>query len=288
MAENNIQCCFCGPVRQCASFLSAVLRNIEKIGSHVFQNQYAIVVFYDQSTDASLQQLQTYKKQIQESLNIQMHLIVNPAPTLLSPYRTHRIAAARNACLALIKTTYPKCPYFIMMDFDDPNSKPCDPNKLLKYFDANKLLNQWDALSFQTAPHYYDIWALSIPPFSFSYNHLPNNNKHHLIIRRFMDKKLANTKQLVPCISAFNGFAIYKTAAFQNCRYSGDIRESVKQSKKHWIEQHKAVTNSPRLVFPDYGHIKGKHEDCEHRPFHMQAIKKHGAKIRISPEILFI
>ena len=28
-------------------------------------------------------------------------------------------------------------------------------------------------------------------------------------------------------------------------------------------------------------------EDCEHRAFHMEAINKNGARIRISPEILF-
>ncbi len=220
-----------------------------------------------------------------------MHIIINYATTL-SPYRTHRIATARNACLTLMKKEYGECPYFIMMDFDDPNSKPCQyPEKLMKYFDTTKLLNQWDALSFQTTPHYYDIWALSIPPFSFSYNHLPNNDTYYYNIQNIMDKKLLNTKQLVPCISAFNGFAIYKTAVFNDCQYSGDIRDSVKQSRQtngDWIEQHKHVAYASTLVFLDYGNVKGKYEDCEHRPFHMQAIQKHGAKIRISPEILFI
>ena len=28
-------------------------------------------------------------------------------------------------------------------------------------------------------------------------------------------------------------------------------------------------------------------EDCEHRSFHMQAINQNGARIRISPEIVF-
>ena len=42
-----------------------------------------------------------------------------------------------------------------------------------------------------------------------------------------------------------------------------------------------------KIVFKDYGHVKGKYEDCEHRAFHVEAINKNGARIRISPEIVF-
>ena len=290
--NNSIQCCFCGPVRNCAAFLPAVMRNIQKLGSQLFRNQYAVVIFYDKSSDTSLSVLKTWKIKLEREFGVPMHLFINPA-TMLSPYRTHRIAAARNKCLDIIKKNYAveTCPYFIMMDFDDPNSKPCWPERLQKYFDPSKpLLDKWDALSFQTAPHYYDIWALSIAPFSFSYNHVLGNDVFYGIIQKYMDKKLAKTKGLVSCISAFNGFAIYKTAVFLSCRYSGDIRTSVQLSKSiqpKWIEEHKRATRSRQLEFRDYGHVKGAHEDCEHRPFHMQAIQKKRARIKISPEIVF-
>jgi hypothetical protein len=289
----NIQCCFCGPVRNCAPFLPAVMRNIQKMGSQLFHDQYAIILFYDKSSDISLSILKTWKIKLKKEVGVLMHLYINPATTL-SPYRTHRISAARNKCLDILKNNYSTttCPYFIMMDFDEPNSKPCHPENLQKYFDTTKsLLNKWDALSFQTAPHYYDIWALSIAPFSFSYNHFRNNDAFYGIIQTYMDKKLAKTKGLVSCISAFNGFAIYKTAVFLSCRYSGDIRTSTQLSKNiqpRWIQQHKRATQSKQVEFRDYGHIKGAHEDCEHRPFHMQAIQQNGARIKISPEVIFI
>jgi hypothetical protein len=38
---------------------------------------------------------------------------------------------------------------------------------------------------------------------------------------------------------------------------------------------------------PDFGHIKAKYEDCEHRAFHITATKLNGAKIMISPEKIF-
>jgi len=287
--NNNIQCCFCGPIRQCAEFLPAVLNNIEKIGSKIFLNNFAVIVYYDKSTDNSLSILQQWKKQ---HPTIDMHICTNTNTNddSLSMYRTHRISAARNKCLKMVSEKYQKCPYIAMMDFDHPNSKMCCVKKLHKYFNPDKLLNKWDALSFQTAPHYYDIWALSIAPFCFSYNHFPNNERFHVIIQQYMDRKLAATDRLIPCISAFNGFAFYKTSKFAECYYCGDILTSIRLSNKisfNWIKQHKLATNSTRLLFKDYGHVKGNAEDCEHRPFHMQAIYKHGAKIRISPEIIF-
>jgi len=33
--------------------------------------------------------------------------------------------------------------------------------------------------------------------------------------------------------------------------------------------------------------VDGRYEDCEHRAFHIQARQNSGAKIMISPEVLF-
>ena len=47
------------------------------------------------------------------------------------------------------------------------------------------------------------------------------------------------------------------------------------------------VTNSP-IIFKDYGNVNGHYEDCEHRAFHLQGINKNNARIRISPDVVFI
>jgi len=52
------------------------------------------------------------------------------------------------------------------------------------------------------------------------------------------------------------------------------------------IKKHALVARSNIMLY-DYGHVKGKYEDCEHRSFHAIAITNSDAKIRISPEILF-
>jgi hypothetical protein len=89
---------------------------------------------------------------------------------------------------------------------------------------------------------------------------------------------------LLPCLSAFNGFAIYKTAVFLDpgIQYDGCVRLDLVPPQE--LKMHAGAAKS-RLVFQDYGHVKGRYEDCEHRTFHRQGIKK-GAKIRITPDIL--
>ena len=85
-----MKCCICGPVRNCGPFLDKVLSNIEKIGA--LFDDYKILIFYDESTDKSLEKLKRYQQN-----NNKMILYVNK--TLVSKYRTHRLAYARNFCL---------------------------------------------------------------------------------------------------------------------------------------------------------------------------------------------
>jgi len=266
--------CICGPVRNCGPFLDKVFQNMEKIGTS-FDN-YHILLFYDTSTDDSLKKLLAFRKR-----NPRVHIVINRKRTL-SPFRTHRIAYARNALLQIIHKQYNNVPFFIMMDCDDVCSKNVNPSILEKYI----IRTDWDALSFQTSPSYYDIWALSIHPFCFSYNHFPQNVSYYFKMQSYVTKLLGELPPdgLLPCISAFNGFALYRTAVFLDCRYDGRVRLDL--VPKSALRMHSAAVGNASLVFKDYGHVKGEYEDCEHRAFHWEAIRK-GAKIRISPDVLF-
>jgi hypothetical protein len=270
-----MKCCICGPVKNCEPFLDKVLLNIEKIGA-IFDD-YEIVIFYDKSTDNSLGKLKEYQQK-----NARLKLYVNQTP--VSKYRTHRLAYARNFCLNYIKSLdINEYPFFIMMDFDDVNCKEVKPGVLQKYLSRN----DWDGLSFNTTPKYYDIWALSIYPYCFSYNHFENNSHHNYhVIQNYIDNKLNKLKdgQLLRCISSFNGFSIYRTNKFVNSCYDGRLRFDIMPSKL--IKEHAKVARS-NIKLHDFGHVNGKYEDCEHRSFHASAITKMNAKIRISPEVLF-
>ena len=268
-----MSCCICGPIKNCAPFLDKVFDNIEKMGA-IFDD-YRIMVVYDKSSDNTLQKIIEYSKK-----NPKFRFYVNTKP--VSPYRTHNIAKARNFCLNYVKKHSKKFPFFIMMDFDDVNCKNCNPEIIKKYLKRT----DWDGLSFNTSPKYYDIWGLSIYPFCFSYNHFKNNQQFYYIIQDYVTKKLQNLKkdELLPCISSFNGFSIYRTEKFLNCVYDGRVNFNL-VPPKYMLAHMKAAKSD--LIYKDYGHVKGRYEDCEHRSFHVQAMNKNNAKIMIAPEVIF-
>jgi len=267
--------CICGPVLNCGEYLPKVFENIEKIVS--LFDDYKIIIFYDQSSDNTLEFLINYQKK-----NSKLIFYINRQS--ISPFRTHRIAHARNVCLQYVKDNQDIFPYFIMMDMDNVNAK----NINLDCIKNNINRTDWDGLSFNSFPHYYDIWALSIWPYCFSYNHFNFNYKYHTIIRNYVIKKLSKLKpgQLLPCISSFNGLSIYKTKKFINSNYDGRVRKDLFPNS--FISAHANAQNSRGgLVYRNYGNIKGKYEDCEHRSFHQSARIKSNARIMISPNILF-
>jgi hypothetical protein len=210
-----MNCCICGPVRNCGPYLTKVFENIEKIGS--LFDDYKIVIYYDKSNDNTLEILKEYQQR-----NPRLIFYVNM--NIVSPFRTHRIAVARNYCLNYVRENKDKFPYFIMMDFDDVNCKNINVEPLKRSLKRS----DWDGLSFNTNPHYYDIWALSIWPFCFSYNHFQNNFRYHSIIREYVMIKLKMLKpgQLLQCISSFNGFSIYRTNKFLNTYYDGRVDDA--------------------------------------------------------------
>jgi hypothetical protein len=271
---NNIECCICGPVKNCGPYLDKVLENIEKIGS-LFKD-YKIYIFYDESNDDTLIKLLNFQKK-----NDKLVLFINKK--LNSKYRTRNIAYARNNCLNYIRDNQNRFPYFIMMDFDDVNCKNINTSILSKYFTRD----DWDALSFNTKPKYYDIWGLSIYPYCFSYNHFEQNkyNNYH-VIQDYVTKKLEKLPngELLKCISSFNGFSIYRTTKFINSYYDGRLRFDIMPLQ--CIKTH-AIKARSNIMLRDYGNVNGKFEDCEHRSFHAMAITRMNAKIRISPEVLF-
>lgn len=264
-------CFICGCVKNCALYLDKIFENIKLIGS-IFDNYY-IIIAYDKSTDNSLEIL---KKNM---INIQNMTILENTNEL-SNIRTENISNARNSILNAIKTheNYIDYKYFIMLDCDDVCAKDIDITILEKYIDND----DWDGLSFND-PEYYDIWALSIDPYIYSCWHWNETIRGRvaLIMKNYLLDKLntINNDELLECISAFNGFAIYKIDKFINCRYEWNIYKNIDIFDINIIRQNineiSSLINSTNI------------EDCEHRHFHLQAIKLNNAKIRISPLVLF-
>jgi hypothetical protein len=257
-----MKCCICGTVRNCGKYLDKIFKNMERIGT-LFAD-YAIILYYDESNDNTLQKLNEYQQK-----NSKLILHINTEPLL--DYRTHRIAKGRNKCLDIMKENYNDYEYFIMMDCDDR----CSYNiklRLMKYYLKR---NDWDALSFKHPAGYYDSWALSKRPFVLSCHHF----KDHGVGVRFINKIIQKTPKnsLIKCLSAFNGFSIYRKNKFDNCHYDGTFR----------LDYIPPVLIKENILCSGNINTNRDNQDCEHRFFHITAAIKNNARIRISPLCIF-
>jgi len=251
--------------------LPFVLENILKIND-VFSN-VKILVFYDYSNDKSLEILNNYKEKYG---NMEITINTNPKSNL----RTENIANARHSLLEKIRENYNDVPYFIMMD---SNEYSCIGN--IKINVLKKVLDrsdEWDGLSFDRDAGYYDTWALSFEPFIYSFFHFIDW-KHVVGLMRENFQELLNDynknkpDEFIPVYSSFNGFSIYKTSKFINCSYSSNINLELFPEDK--------LINQTKLVGTD--RVNHLTDDCEHRHFHLEAIKKNNAKIKICQDFLF-
>jgi hypothetical protein len=261
----------CGCALNCESYLDAVFANIQKI-IPLFDD-YTILIAFDKSDDMTLRKLCDLKRYYN------MEILVNPNPR--TSIRTQNIANARNQILKYMRRPEsPKREYFIMIDMDDVSAGPMDTEVLKKYL-TSEYHDKWDALSFNRND-YYDIWALSIPPYMFSCWHVPNGFEAVAKIKPFIQGILdsCDPNDLVECSSAFNGFGIYRTAAFEGVWYEWSIQKTFEIMTKEQIDKYYDA------VGQSFARLRGD-QDCEHRWFHMKAILENNAKIKISPIKLF-
>lgn len=273
--------CICGTIKNCGKYIKSVFENITQIIS--LFDHHRIILYYDESDDNTLELLNEY--------GAKFKIILHYNKKYSSKYRTHRLAHGRNMCLNIINKKFSNFEYFIMMDFDDVCAEPIKINSLINGLNKK---DKWDALSFNKTD-YYDIWALSVKPYIFSFAHFNNPGDVCGNMKNYIANILNNLNQdeLFRCHSAFNGFCIYKTDIFKDLRYSGKV--CLNLIPKKLIEENKKCNNSD-IVFNNSQWVNSnnnmqwlysKHEDCEHRSFHMYSILKKNAKICISPEILF-
>jgi len=270
----------CGCVKNCGEYLEKVFANIDKL-IPLFSD-YKLLIAHDICEDNSLDLLKTKHKKY----NIELICVTENNYIKDYTMRSKRISNARNE---IIKYIYSEnnndFKYFIMMDMDDVCSGNMNINMLKTYIDNN---NNWDSLSFNRQ-NYFDIWALSIEPYYLSCWHFPGGLDIVNKMKQYIVEKLAKLKptELLECVSAFNGFAIYKKDKFTDCQYDWQVHSNFDLVSKEDVERNEKKLGVKFTLDKSYHQIVNPLTDCEHRYFHMSAIEKNDARIRISPLVLF-
>ena len=299
VSEIGRECCVIGLcVYNNEPGLPSVLSNIEKIMESKLFHKVTVVAFYDDSSDKSDLILKIFKKKYESVYADTFKMIIidnsstsrkmrmdfgaggNAATRVLDSGRTARIAVARNGILHVIrglhKTGFPH-KYFIMMD---SNEYACVGQiNIPTLCSAMERSDEWDSVSFNREAGYYDYWALSYDKYIYSIYHIVNKDETIHNIRRDFEVKLNNAKsakndnknyEFIPVYSSYDGFAIYKSDKFLNCSYSSNI--DIRLFPKNLL---------PKQIINKFTN------DCEHRKFHLEAIKKNKARIVVSPLSIF-
>ena len=269
----NIALCFC--VRNCEKFFKYIFLNIERLKNENI-NIYCIFV-YDNCTDNSEQILKWYQM---NNKNVIVKHIQNT-----SKYRTVRIASARNECLRIVYNELPNIKYHIAIDCDDVNSIPWNISLIHNYLN-NFDNDDWDCISFNR-PSYYDIWALLFDNYRHHYLGFKNNiwDVHNMMYNDITKKLFYTKSNSIEVISAFNGFAIYKTDKFKQCYYDG-LYSNVKKI----ITPQERINTLRYIKYRSNLNVDINHksiECCEHIFYHLLGIHN-GCKIKISKYNLFI
>lgn len=254
----------CMTVRNCESFLPRIFKNINRLRS--LFTDFVLIVAFDNCTDHSERLLKNYQKNA--SFPVYLLTIDNP-----SPHRTVRIATARNACLDLLETLEVKTHF--MVDADDVNVESWNLQLIQFYLKRD----DWDVLTFNRKD-YYDIWALMYPPFQ---HHCWGFSMYSKAVVEFMKKdvttRLKECDEWIPCQSAFNGFAMYKTSLFKGVRYDGEyknLRGFIPEEARQLTLYALSPLKLPLKINESFV------QSCEHLYYHMCANKKNKMRIYIS------
>jgi hypothetical protein len=258
---------------------------------HIF-HRMVINVVYDISEDNSYQILTDFNKKNENKPMIEkipVNIVINTAKRNINS-KSENIARCRNMLLDMMRKSYSHYDYFIMMDTNDYSCIGQINVQLMHDImhpdieenQPENDISNYDAITFDREAGYYDWWALSFDPYIYSFYHISNsfkvNDKMKTMFTNILHHyRIQRRNKVIPVYSAFNGFGIYKTKKFLNCSYSSDIHPDL--FPKHIIHNLLYITKSNI-----YSHFK---DDCEHRKFHLEAIRKNNAKIGVSTKYMF-
>ena len=250
-----------GCTKNSAAYIS---QNLERLyAMHGLFQSFHMVVFENDSCDQTVAHLTEFQR-----THPLFHFIsetnVNSIRTDLN-MRPQFIAYGRNRLLEYIDKSYSHFDLMIMVDLDTVIEK-FNPRQLKHIFQLD--YSSWDALFANNVSKYYDIWALRISENIWDpnihgklwKNPIPFDCWEMATIYRNAQRFVYDyqviipvTTPLIPVLSAFGGFGIYKMDKIQSCRYNTIENGAVR---------------------------------CEHVLFHRDMIEKNNARLFICPQLL--
>lgn len=267
--DKSIVCCLC--IRNCERYLPKFFDNLTKLSKY-FKN-FEVIFVYDNCNDNSENLLNEYKNKSNYNIRL-IHNINNK-----HPFRTVRIANARNVCLDVIYNEIKDVDFHIMIDADDVNYCDWDIDLILYYLEKDN----WDALSFNRKA-YYDIWALLLPEYMY---HCWGFGRYSRTVTPYLQSKivkhldnLKDRDDLFECLSAFNGFGLYRTPKFVNIKYNGYCNDF-----NHLLNKEDVIKSILRLrseLNINNLFISESNECCEHLYYHLTAIRDNNVRVRVS------
>lgn len=279
-----MKCVICLSVFNISQYINNIIDNINQI-SQLFDNIVTVFSCSNRSTDNTIKFLEEKQQQYK---NLNINILICYEDKIV--YRTHRIAKSRNMYLEFIYKYHFDSDYFIVMDGDNVCSSKIKIDILYKHLKSN---HQWDALSFNRV-NYYDMWALLyhpliIPVRNYSSKRFSRTEKLYICIKNEFIRKLnqLDDSDLFDCYSAFNGFCIYKTDKFINCKYIGCFKQYLNNLLFNYKINESIDYLRTKYNIPELSLYYKQQEICEHVNFHLEAYHKNSARIRISKDILF-
>jgi len=253
----------CGCTKNSASYID---KNLNKLYSmHDLFKEFHMVVYENDSTDNTVQILETFKKNKKSFDYISEKGIINKVrnKSIIGP---QIIGYGRNRLLEYVEKNYTdSIDYLLMVDLDT----------VIENFDKDQLkyifkhdTTSWDALFANCDGKYYDIYALRIykdiwcrdihsslwkEPIYYDCWSMAKKTYNVQKFVRHNQVIIPTTTHLIPVSSAFGGFGIYKYDIIKGIRYS-------------------CIANNEIT--------------CEHVCFHEQIRKKHNVNFFICPELL--
>ena len=207
-----------GAICNASREIPLIFKNIESI-SKIFSKVKCILVESD-SADNTIEVLKGIKDKYTD-IDIEVFSFGNLRSKI--PYRTGRIATARNFYLDRVESDYLDYDYLLVLDFNESNTDELDINGVISNFNYD----DWDMICANQEQIYYDLWALRHPvwmPFDcwdwYDAPSFMNRDQIHNIYVKSRFIHIDKTHKLIKVQSAFGGSAFIKIKSIQGARHS--------------------------------------------------------------------